>query len=68
MARWRRSASSSILDPGGTVKLPPIDAVIFHHEAELGFVIGQRGKDIPEAEALDYVFGYIPSARWDRES
>src|SRR5262249_22435802 len=39
---------SSILDPGGTVKLPPLDAVIFHHEAELGFVIGKRGKDIPE--------------------
>ena len=39
-------------------KLPPIDAVIFHHEAELGFVIGKRGKDIPEAEAIDYVFGY----------
>src|ERR1700691_3345604 len=49
---------SSILDPGGTVRLPAIDAVIFHHEAELGFVIGKRGKDIPEAEALDYVFGY----------
>jgi len=49
---------SSILDPGGTVRLPPIDAVIFHHEAELGFVIGKRGKDIPEAEALNYVFGY----------
>src|ERR1700683_1395575 len=39
---------SSILDPGGTVKLPAIDAVIFHHEAEIGFVIGKRGKDIPE--------------------
>ena len=49
---------SAILDPGGTVKLPPIDAIIFHHEAELAFVIGKRGKDIPEAEALDYVFGY----------
>jgi 2-keto-4-pentenoate hydratase/2-oxohepta-3-ene-1,7-dioic acid hydratase in catechol pathway len=49
---------SSILDPGGTVRLPPIDAVIFHHEAELAFVIGKRGKDIPEAEALDYIFGY----------
>jgi 2-keto-4-pentenoate hydratase/2-oxohepta-3-ene-1,7-dioic acid hydratase in catechol pathway len=49
---------SAILDPGGTVKLPPIDAVIFHHEAELGFVIGKRGKDIAETQALDYVFGY----------
>jgi 2-keto-4-pentenoate hydratase/2-oxohepta-3-ene-1,7-dioic acid hydratase in catechol pathway len=49
---------SSILDPGGTVKLPPIDAVIFHHEAELAFVIGKRGKDIPETKALDHVFGY----------
>jgi 2-keto-4-pentenoate hydratase/2-oxohepta-3-ene-1,7-dioic acid hydratase in catechol pathway len=49
---------SSILDPGGTVRLPPIDAVIFHHEGELAFVIGKRGKDIPEAEALDYIFGY----------
>lgn len=51
-------APSSILDPGGTVTLPPIDAIIFHHEAELGFVVGKRGKNIPEAEALDYVFGY----------
>jgi len=49
---------SSILDPGGTVKLPPLNAVIFHHEAELGFVIGKRGKNIPEAEAMGHVFGY----------
>jgi 2-keto-4-pentenoate hydratase/2-oxohepta-3-ene-1,7-dioic acid hydratase in catechol pathway len=49
---------SSILDPGGAVRLPSIDAVIFHHEAELAFIIGKRGKDIPEAAALDYVFGY----------
>jgi 2-keto-4-pentenoate hydratase/2-oxohepta-3-ene-1,7-dioic acid hydratase in catechol pathway len=51
-------APSSILDPGGTVRLPPIDAIIFHHEAELGFIIGRRGKDITEAQALDHVFGY----------
>ncbi len=49
---------SSILDPGGTVRLPPHDAIIFHHEAELGFVIGRRGKDISQAGAMDHVFGY----------
>jgi len=27
-------------------------------EVELGFVIGKRGKNIPRAEALDYVFGF----------
>lgn len=51
-------APSSILDPGGTVRLPPHDAIIFHHEAELGFVIGRRGKDIPEDRAMDHIFGY----------
>ncbi len=28
------------------------------YEAELAIVIGRRGVDIPEAQALDYVFGY----------
>ncbi|MBL8093983.1 MAG: fumarylacetoacetate hydrolase family protein [Anaerolineales bacterium] len=27
-------------------------------EVELGFVIGKRGKNIPRAQALEYVFGY----------
>jgi 2-keto-4-pentenoate hydratase/2-oxohepta-3-ene-1,7-dioic acid hydratase in catechol pathway len=49
---------SAILDPGGTVKLPAADAIIFHHEAELGFVIGKRGRGIPPASAMDHVFGY----------
>jgi len=29
------------------------------HEPELSLVIGRRGKNIPEARALDYVFGYM---------
>jgi len=49
---------SAILDPGGTVNLPAADAIIFHHEAELGFVIGKRGRDIPPASAMEHVFGY----------
>ncbi|MCX6031534.1 MAG: fumarylacetoacetate hydrolase family protein [Chloroflexi bacterium] len=30
------------------------------YEGELAVVIGRRGRNIPEAEALDYVAGYMP--------
>ena len=30
------------------------------YEAELGFVIGKRGRYISEEDALDYVAGYLP--------
>jgi 2-keto-4-pentenoate hydratase/2-oxohepta-3-ene-1,7-dioic acid hydratase in catechol pathway len=42
----------------GTVVLPEVDANIFHHEAELVVVFGRAGRNIPQAQALDYVFGY----------
>ncbi|WP_404477547.1 fumarylacetoacetate hydrolase family protein [Novosphingobium sp. BL-52-GroH] len=51
-------ASSSILDPGGTVVLPSDDAKIFHHEAEIAVVIGKECKDVAPQDALDQVFGY----------
>ena len=51
-------STDSILGPGGTVVLPEIDANIFHHEAELVVVFGRAGRNIPQAQALDYVFGY----------
>ena len=51
---------ASIIGDGDTVVLPPVEASIFHHEAELAFVIGKRGAKIPAAEAMDYVFGYVP--------
>ncbi len=50
-------AVSSLLDPGGTVLLPP-ESTRVEHEAELGVVIGRRGRRIPESEALRHVFGY----------
>lgn len=50
--------SSAILDPGGTVVFPPDDGEIFHHEAELAVVIGKVARNVSEAEALSYVFGY----------
>jgi 2-keto-4-pentenoate hydratase/2-oxohepta-3-ene-1,7-dioic acid hydratase in catechol pathway len=39
----------------------PFDAAVSSEidwEVELGVVIGRRGKNIPAAEAMDYVFGY----------
>jgi 2-keto-4-pentenoate hydratase/2-oxohepta-3-ene-1,7-dioic acid hydratase in catechol pathway len=51
-------STDSLLGSGGTVVLPEIDANIFHHEAELVVVFGRAGRNIPQAQALDYVFGY----------
>jgi 2-keto-4-pentenoate hydratase/2-oxohepta-3-ene-1,7-dioic acid hydratase in catechol pathway len=48
-----------ISGPGDTVVLPPHQAEIFHHEAELAVVIGREAKDLSEAEAMDAVFGYV---------
>jgi 2-keto-4-pentenoate hydratase/2-oxohepta-3-ene-1,7-dioic acid hydratase in catechol pathway len=49
----------SVLAPNGTVVLPKHKADIFHHEAELALVIGQRAKDLPaDASALDVLAGY----------
>jgi 2-keto-4-pentenoate hydratase/2-oxohepta-3-ene-1,7-dioic acid hydratase in catechol pathway len=48
---------SSILDPGGTVILPPQSQQV-EHEAELVVVIGKRGRHVTAEEAGQYVFGY----------
>jgi 2-keto-4-pentenoate hydratase/2-oxohepta-3-ene-1,7-dioic acid hydratase in catechol pathway len=44
---------------GDTVVLPPHQADIFHHEAEVAVVIGREAKDLSDAEAMDAVFGYV---------
>lgn len=49
----------SVIGPGGTVVLPNHPATIFHHEAELALVVGQRAKDLPADErALQALAGY----------
>lgn len=49
----------SVLSPGGKVILPNHPATIFHHEAELGLVVGRRAKDLPADErALECLAGY----------
>ncbi|MFC3577483.1 fumarylacetoacetate hydrolase family protein [Streptomyces yaanensis] len=48
---------SSLLDPGGTVRLPYCDRR-FDHEAEFALVVGRRATHVTPEEALDHVFGY----------
>jgi 2-keto-4-pentenoate hydratase/2-oxohepta-3-ene-1,7-dioic acid hydratase in catechol pathway len=50
-------STDSIVGNGATVVLPDVDANIFHHEAELVVVFGKNGDHIPEAQAMEYVFG-----------
>jgi 2-keto-4-pentenoate hydratase/2-oxohepta-3-ene-1,7-dioic acid hydratase in catechol pathway len=44
--------------PFDAIPQTPSDSVQTDWEAELAVIIGQRGRDIPEERAMDYVFGY----------
>ena len=48
----------AISGDGDTVLLPPHPATIFHHEAEIAFVIGKESKNVSQADAMDIIFGY----------
>jgi 2-keto-4-pentenoate hydratase/2-oxohepta-3-ene-1,7-dioic acid hydratase in catechol pathway len=48
---------SSLLAPGETVLLPAVSERV-DYEAELGVVIGRRGRNVSVDDALDHVFGY----------
>lgn len=50
--------ANAIIGPADTMVLPDVPATIFEGEAELALVIGRRGKNVPLAEAMEYVFGY----------
>ena len=52
-------APNSIIGPDDTMVLQDIPATVFEGEAELGVVIGKRCYQVSEAEAMNYVFGYI---------
>lgn len=49
--------ASSVIYDGGCIVIPPYSRDC-HHEAELAVLIGTRGKDIPEDQALTHVAGY----------
>lgn len=51
-------ATTTINDPYGQIVIDPAVSDKIDWEAELAVVIGKAGKNIPEEEALSYVFGY----------
>jgi len=51
-------ATTSITGPYDNIVIDPAASTKLDWEVELGVVIGKRGKNISEGEALSYVFGY----------
>ena len=51
--------SNTVIGSGEAIILPRVTDKV-DYEAELGFVIGVGGRHISEADALDYVAGYMP--------
>jgi 2-keto-4-pentenoate hydratase/2-oxohepta-3-ene-1,7-dioic acid hydratase in catechol pathway len=49
--------SSAIIGPGDSVKLPTVSNAL-DWELELAIVIGKKGRDIPLAQAREYIAGY----------
>lgn len=52
-------ANSSVIGPHESVRLPYLDKRT-DQEGELGIVIGREASGVTAAQALDYVFGYLP--------
>ena len=49
--------AKSIIGPEAPIILPPVTKEV-DYEAELAVVIGKKGKNVPEKEAMEYVAGY----------
>ena len=50
--------ANSVSDPGAAVEIPRV-VTQADYEAELGVVIGRTARAVPEADALEYVAGYV---------
>ncbi len=50
--------NSALNAHNGTVRVSAVPAEKFDYEAELVIVMGKRARNVSEAEALSYVFGY----------
>ena len=49
--------STSLLEDGGDVLLPPLTKEL-HHEIELVVLIGKEGKNVAPERAMEHVAGY----------
>jgi 2-keto-4-pentenoate hydratase/2-oxohepta-3-ene-1,7-dioic acid hydratase in catechol pathway len=49
--------TNTLIGPGQTIELPPASREV-DYEAELVYVIGKRGRDIPVEHAMEYIAGY----------
>lgn len=49
---------SSICGAGDAIELPPLEGRDFHHEAEMGVIIGRETRGASVENALESVFGY----------
>lgn len=49
--------ADAVVPGGGEIPFPPMTEDL-HHEVELVVAIGKGGEDIPQASALDHIFGY----------
>ncbi|MEA2640658.1 MAG: hypothetical protein QOF51_2052 [Chloroflexota bacterium] len=50
---------NAVIGDGDTLVLPDVPATIFDPESEMACVIGKRASNVPEAEAMSYIFGYM---------
>lgn len=51
-------APGSLVGAGGVIGLPKNSTRRFDHESELAVIVGRAGRNVPRAEAMQYVFGY----------
>ena len=51
-------ATGSLVGASGFIELPSLPGREFHHEAELGVIIGKEGRNLDPENALEVVFGY----------
>jgi 2-keto-4-pentenoate hydratase/2-oxohepta-3-ene-1,7-dioic acid hydratase in catechol pathway len=52
-------APGSISGPSDPIELPPLEGRSFHHEIELGVVIGRTARGLSSERALEHIFGYV---------